>query len=299
MPLMELIQSLVHKLESGAMPRFLRTGSLVLAVIGLVLLYDLRDWRNMSTPEGMDAAQLARNIAEGRGYTTLFIRPFSLFLVQRKDQARGQHIGTNAIPDYARINTAHPDLANPPVYPVLLAGLMKVLPFNYSLQLGKSFWSDSGRFVCYEPDFLITLFNQLLLVAAAVLTYLLARKTFDSDVAKLSATLMIGCELLWRFSVSGLSTMLLMVIFLGLVWCVLKIEEHAREPKPGAERLLGWVVAAGVLTAIGALTRYSFGWVIFPLVLFLILFTGSRRVFLRHRGGWRVCGCVDTLDHPQ
>ena len=42
----------------------------------------------MTTPEGMDAAQLARNIAEGRGYTTLFVRPFSLFLVQRQEQAR-------------------------------------------------------------------------------------------------------------------------------------------------------------------------------------------------------------------
>ena len=36
----------------------------------------------------MDAAQLARNIAEGKGYTTLFIRPFSLYLVQSHNEAK-------------------------------------------------------------------------------------------------------------------------------------------------------------------------------------------------------------------
>ena len=143
MPLAGIIQSLVHKLETGAMPRFLRIGALILAVIGLMLLYDLRDWRNMSTPEGMDASQLARNIAEGKGYTTLFIRPFSLFLVQRHDRAHGRAFSTNNVPDYARIKTAHPDLANPPAYPVVLAGLMKALPFHYTQQLGKPFWSGS------------------------------------------------------------------------------------------------------------------------------------------------------------
>ena len=278
MPLAEIIQNLIHKLETGAMPRLLRVATLILAVIGLMVLYDLRDWRNMSTPEGMDAAQLARNIAEGKGYTTLFVRPFSLYLVQKQDQARGRVSGTNGVPDFARIKAAHPDLANPPVYPVLLAGLMKALPFNYSQQLGKPFWSDSGKFARYQPDFLISLFNQLLLVAAVVLTFVIARKLFDPGVAWLAAALTIGCELLWRFSTSGLSTLLLVVIFLGLAWCVLKIEELAREPKSRVYQLMGWIVAAGVLTGVGALTRYAFGWVIVPLALFLILFTGQRRV---------------------
>jgi len=278
MPLAEIIQNLIHKLETGAMPRLLRIATLILAVIGLMLLYDLRDWRNMSTPEGMDAAQLARNIAEGRGYTTLFVRPFSLFLVQRHEQARGRVSITNGLPDFARIKTAHPDLANPPVYPVLLAGLMKLLPFNYSQQLGKPFWSDSGKFARFQPDFLISLFNQLLLAGAVVLTFFIARKLFDPGVAWLAAVITLGCELLWRFSTSGQSTLLLLVIFLGLAWCVLKIEELAREPKPGDHQLLGWIVAAGVLAGIGALTRYAFGWVIVPLALFLILFTGQRRV---------------------
>ena len=275
MPLLEIIQSLIHKLEVGGGARFFRITAVVLVVATLLLRYDANGYRNLATPEGMDAAQLARSISEGKGYTTLFLRPLSLFLVQRHNEA-----GAPANPDfdYARIKTAHPDLANPPVYPVLLVGLMKVLPFHYAVDINGPFWSENGRFQRYEPDFLIAVFNQLLLVAAAVLTFFLARKLFDAGVAWLSAILMLGCELLWRFSVSGLSTMLLLVIFLGLAWCLVKIEELAREPQPRPGWLLGLAVAAGVLTGAGGLTRYAFGWAIIPVVLFLLLFSGPRRV---------------------
>jgi len=278
MPLAEIIQYIIHKLEVGAGPRFFRITALLLAVVVLAMRYDFHAYRNLATPEGMDAAQLARNIAEGRGYTTLFIRPLSLYLVQRRSEAGAPVALTNANFDFARIRTAHPDLANPPVYPILLAGLMKILPFRYAVDLKGSFWADDGKFARYQPDFLIAVFNQILLVAAVVLVFFLARKLFDAGVAWLAAILTIGCNLLWRFSVSGLSTMLLLVIFLGLTWCLLKIEEMAREPQPRLNRLLGLAVAAGVVTGVGALTRYAFGWTIIPVIVFLILFSGPKKV---------------------
>jgi hypothetical protein len=277
MPLVEIIQNLIHKLESGVMPRFFRITALLLAIVALAMRYDVHAYRNLDTPEGMDAAQLARNISEGKGYTTLFIRPLSLYLVQKHNAAGTPPMLTGTNLDLAQIRTAHPDLANPPVYPVLLAGLMKVLPFHYAVDLKNAFWTSNGSFSYYQPDFLIAVFNQILLVATVVLAFFIARKLFDASVAWLSAILMIGCELLWRFSVSGLSTMLLLVIFLGLTLCVLKIEETAREPQPRLNRLLGLAVAAGVLTGMGALTRYAFGWTIIPVVVFLVLFSGQKR----------------------
>ena len=47
--------------------------------------------------------------------------------------------------------------------------------------------------------------------------------------------------------------------------------------KPSLGRLLGLAIAAGVVTGVGALTRYAFGWVIIPVAVFLILFGGQRR----------------------
>ncbi len=275
---MPFLQDWIHKLEEGAGARYLKFAAFSVAILFLALIYNFYAYRNFATPEAMDTAQLARNIAEGKGYTTLFIRPFSLYLVQSHNQAKAADALASAGTDFAEIRTAHPDIANPPVYPLMLAGLMKVLPFHYPLNLKSSFWSNGGSFWRYEPDFLIALFNEALLLVVVALTFFLARKLFDTSVAWLSAILVLGCELLWRFSVSGLSTMLLMIIFIGLTWCVLRIEEAARDPQPPFGRLLGLAIAAGVVAGAGALTRYAFGWVIIPVTVFLILFGGQRRV---------------------
>ena len=280
MPPRELIQKLIHMSEVGAGSRYLRLLMLGLAVVGLALVYNLRAYRNLATQEAMDSAQLARNIADGKGYTTLFIRPFSLYLVQSHNMAKPAAAPATTNLDFAQIKShPHPDLANPPVYPMVLAGLMTVRSFRYPVELMKPFWGENSHFWRYQPDFQIAVFNEVLLLVVAMLTFFLARKLFDVNVAWLSALLIIGCELLWRFSISGLSTMLLMVIFLGLTWCVLRIEEVAREPRSRTNWQLGLALATGVLTGVGALTRYAFGWTIIPVALFLLFFSGQRRVF--------------------
>jgi len=284
----EWVQNLIHKLEVGAGQRVLRITVASLVVMGLVVLYNLRAYRNFSAPEAMDTAQLARNIADGKGYTTLFIRPFSLYLVQKNNQARQAGAPLSAGADFAQIQTAHPDLANPPVYPTVLAGLMKVLPFHFEVETKKPFWSEQGHFLRYQPDFLIAVFNELLLLLVIVLTFLLARKLFDPAAAWLSALLVLGCALLWRFSVSGLSTLLLVIIFLGLTWCMLRVEAAAREPEPRTDWLFILAVAAGVLAGVGALTRYAFGWVIIPVMLFLALFGKQRR-------GWQAIAALGAF----
>ena len=80
--------------------------------------------------------------------------------MQSHNQAQAADALASAGTDFAEIKTAHPDIANPPVYPLALAGLMKVLPFNYPPNLESGFWSDNGNFWRYEPDFLIASFNE-------------------------------------------------------------------------------------------------------------------------------------------
>ena len=277
---MPFIQDILHKLEVGQGSRYLRWGLIVLVVIVLTAVYNLRGYRNMATHEAMDMAQLGRNIAQGKGYTTLFIRPFSIYLVKTRNLEKGGAPQVGKTADLAEVRGMHPDLANPPVYPVVLAALMKILPFNYTASSTKPFWSNNSKFWRFQPDFLIAVFNQLLFLGVVALAFLLAWRLFDPGVAWLSAALLLGTELFWRFSVSGLSTMLLMVIFLGLVWCVVLLEEEARVPKRGPYGLLVLAGLTGAMVGVGGLTRYSFGWLIIPVVLFLILFGGQRRIVL-------------------
>ena len=275
MQTMQALQNLIHKLETG---RFARYILLALTVVIVAGIYNLRCFQNMAAPEAMDAAQLGRNIARGKGYTTQFIRPLSIYLVTQKN-------GGASDKDAARLNTGHPDIVNPPAYPVVLAGLMKVLPFEFDTSLKNAFWSMPDSFsasgrrgIRYQPDFLITLFNQALFLVVIGLAFFWARWLFDAAVAWTSIFVLLGAELLWHFSVSGLPTMLLMLIFMGLLWCLTLCEREAREPKWGIIGLVVSSVAAGALTGAGGLTSYAFVWMIVPVVSFLAFFSGPRRM---------------------
>jgi 4-amino-4-deoxy-L-arabinose transferase-like glycosyltransferase len=158
---------------------------------------------------------------------------------------------------------------------------MKVLPFQYAIpSKPKPFWSFDGNFYRYQPDFLIAVFNQLLFFGLVVWTFLLARRLFDAQVAWLSAILLLGTELFWRFSVSGLGTILLVLIFMGLVSCLARLEEETREPKWTRWGIFMLSGLAGALVGLGALTRYSFGWLLLPVLVFLIAYTGKQRALL-------------------
>jgi 4-amino-4-deoxy-L-arabinose transferase-like glycosyltransferase len=270
---MPFLHEVLHKLEVGGTMRFLRAGLTVLAVVLLTWLYDWRAFRNMATQEAMDMAQLGRNIAQGKGYTTLFIRPFSIHLVKARNMEKESMPQIGKTKDLAELRGMHPDVSNPPVYPVALAALMKVLPFNYTISAPKAFTR-------FKPDFIIALFNQLLFLAVVTLAFLLARHLFDPGVAWLSAGLLLGTELFWRFSVSGLSTMLLLLIFMGLAWCLVLLEEQMRVPKWGPYGVLVLAGLTGAMLGLGGLTRYSFGWLIIPVIVFLILFGERRRTVL-------------------
>ena len=274
----ERLQAAIHQLEVGFGARLIRWLLIFVALTAMTLCYDTRAYHAFNSEEAMDSAQLARNISEGHGYTTEFIRPFSLYLMQKHYRAaHPTEAATTNFVDAARIYTAHPDLANAPLYPMMLAGMMKAWTPEWQVETRKPFWSEGGNFRRYQPEFRIAILNQLLLFAVVALTFQLARKLFDGAAAWLAAGLTLGSDMLWKFSVSGLPTLLLMVIFLTLVWCLVKAEETGRAEQPPIRRLFSYALLAGLLTGLGMLTRYSFGWLIVPVAVFLVLFGGARR----------------------
>lgn len=261
---MPTLQEWIHKFEEGEGVKYIKWSVVILALLGLAALYDVREFRNMSLQEGMDAAQLARNISEGKGFTTDFIRPFSMHLIQK-----------HRVDHDPLIRGAHPDLANPPVYPLMLAALMKVLPFNFEIHTQDK---ESGNpFYRNQPDFLIALFNQLWLFAAIALVFVLGKRLFDPSVAWFSAAVLAFTDLMWRFSVSGLPSLFLMVLVLCLTWCLMRLEQGTREEGHTPLWFILWAIAAGFVVGVGALTRYSFGWLILPVLAFLLIFLGPRR----------------------
>lgn len=294
---MAMQENWIDKLDQGKWARQIRVALGVLLLLLLALGYNWRAYHNLNTEEAMDSAQLARNLAEGNGYTTLYLRPYGLHLVHDRNMERyaDRVAPTNA--DFYRIkDNLHPDISNPPVYPTVLAGWMKVYPLlltsadfirQYTPWVKgrmppidqdwkNRLWTSNGRFAWVPQDYFIAVFNQGLFLLAVVMTYHLAKRLFDVNVARLSAVALLGCELLWRFSVSGLSTLLLLVIFLALVWSLVLLDEEFREPRRTLRGMLLLTMVPGLLLGLGTLTTYAFGWLLVPVLTFLIAFSGRR-----------------------
>lgn len=277
MKISEQIQHVIHEMEVGRVSRWLQLTALVLAVVALAVVYDVTNYRGFASVEAMDAAQVGRNVAEGRGFSTDFIRPFSVYLLQKHSRAAANDAALTNSADVTQLHGPHPDLANAPLYPLVLAGLFKITNPEWAVNERDPFWSVGRKFLRYKPEFLIAVFNQLLLVAVVAMTFVLARRLFDVQAAWLAALLTLGAEILWKFSIAGQSTLLLLLIFLSLAWVLSSVEERGRMENPDLRRLFLLAILAGVLTGLGMLTRYAFGWLIVPVVVFLAIFGGVRR----------------------
>lgn len=261
---MPRLQDLIHSLELGAGVRYLRIVALFLAMVTVAVVYDLREAQNFRAEEAMDAAQLGRNLAAGRGFTTHFVRPLSIGVLREHREDRSAMLDGN-----------HPDLANAPLYPLFLSALMRIPGlFDHHIASPKE-----AEFWRHQPDFLITLFNQGLYFLAILLTWRLAQRLFDNRVALLTVVMMLGSELLWQFSASGLSTMLALVLVTALANFLSAIEAGARrEPPLGAAGILGLAALSGLCCGLLALTRYSLGVLILPVLVYLVSGSHGRRV---------------------
>lgn len=273
---MQTIQDIIHKFEVGEGRRLVSIAAGILLFITILFLYNLREASGYASVEAMDAGQVARNIAEGKGYSTDFIRPLSMALL--KDR-RGETTSDPYV-----LNGPHPDLANPPVYPYFLAALMKVLPFDFEIPAlrSKNFWR-------YQPEVWIGYANQVLFVLSGCLVFILGRQLFDSTIGWFGLVVFMGNDLMWRFSFSGLSTHLAILLFLCLVWVLCRLErthpvetydeeERSRRTGHGVGHYVGWGLVAGLLLGLLTLTRYSLGWLCLPVILYFLFYLSGRRL---------------------
>src|SRR5437870_4102109 len=121
----QTVQGAVWNIELGRGKAVLQWVVVVLGAAVLSLVYTLWQFRGLEKREAIDMAQLARNISRGQGYTTSLVRPVSLW-----------HLRTYRA-DHDPMFEHHPDLYNPPLYPLMLAGIFRLLPAKvFDAQIG-------------------------------------------------------------------------------------------------------------------------------------------------------------------
>ena len=75
------LQEWIHHWEEGAGVKVLKVVAAILGFIAVATLVDALAYPSQcfSNEEAMETAQVARNLTQGKGYTTLSIRPDSIY----------------------------------------------------------------------------------------------------------------------------------------------------------------------------------------------------------------------------
>ena len=140
------------------------------------------------------------------------------------------------------------------------------------MDLHKPFWSEGGRFMRYQPEFLIAIFNQILLLVVVLLTFLVARKIFDAPagVAGGAAGAWLGLAVEIQrvrfadpFAAGDFSGAGLVPGGGGRLG-----PRRKSEPAPAVPVCVGHRAAG---RGGDMLTRYSFGWVMVPVILYFAI----------------------------
>jgi len=247
-PLYERIQDLIFKMDVGTDLGPFRLFIFSVVALLVVLLYTGTQFYGLHDAAVMDAGQLARNLSRGRGYVTQNIRPLEIWYLNS--------IGRPPLDPKANMQA---ELWSPPVYPMVLSLVFRVLPPNFDVVNGA--WTLAA-------DRLVMLVGWFWFLLGMALMYVVAREMFDHRVAAMSAFMYLFCNPLLEAAISGLSWGLLSVLFLLTAYGVLKAEKWQAQG-----RSVRWVYGAlgvsAVAVALGTLTQYAFASVLVPLLIYV------------------------------
>lgn len=248
------LQTWINRLSEGPVANALRLMAALMGFAVIAVLYDMHSVPGFTSPEAMESAQLARNLAQGKGFTTQTLRPIDVSLLKKQSP---ETLARALNQPGMRL----PDVHNPPLYPALVAGVFKAFAFN--LPAGQM---PTTRYL----ELWIVGLNQVLFFLSVILLYIVAKNLFDPAVAGMSAVLFTATNLFWQFTLAGISTSLLILIFLGIVWCLTRIlKRNAPESQSASPGGLRMALLLGVLIGLGCLTRYSFAFILFPVLVLL------------------------------
>lgn len=208
------------------------------AVPTLLFVHLFVTFRGLSGAPGMEQAQLARELARGHGFHTLFIRPYAWR--QALDHGRETSV------------LEMRDTFSPPLQPLLLAPVFKAF---------EPFWGfDKDRSV-YVMDRVVAAIGLLFFLGSAGLAWGLARRLFDENVAGWTFVTILACQFLWDVARSGLPQMQALFFF------TFALDQFSRGLQRDVEgrSALGPACLAGIAGALLVLTHWMGLWLVLGL----------------------------------
>jgi hypothetical protein len=244
----EFVQSAVHALEAGGLAVWVKRGLVALAIAGIIVL-NFYQFRGLSTSQGMDQAQIGRAIASGEGWSTKLVRPLAIGQLQTHGKDVAQNIWH--------------DTYNAPLPPLVNA---------IALLMVKPYWKINLHTIVYTGDKAIATMSILLFIASVVVLFFTARRLFDRHLALLVCGLVLLCDAMWQYSLSGLPQMLLLLLLNITIYLLVRaVESQHRDESP-----LKWLAAAGVGFGLLALSHALTFWMFLGALIFSAFFFRPR-----------------------
>ncbi len=217
---------------------------LILLILTLGNLFVL--FRGLNSPQAMDQAQIAREIARGNGFTTKLIRPVAYYQAQT-----AQHASVAL--------TGFQDTYHSPLNPLINAAVLKLIGADVS-----DAWQMNESEMIYPLDRVIATVATLFFLMAIGVNYLLISRIFDPKIAGVCAILMLFCETFWSYSLSGLPQMLMLLLFSCGIYFVYRAVEAASEGRIAMTP----AIIAGVFFTLLALTHWMTVWIALGYIIF-------------------------------
>jgi len=244
-------QEIVHAIDQGKLAPVIRMAMFGALIITLTLLYLFVQFRGLPSSTAMDQAQIARNIADGKGFTTKYIRPFAIWQLENA----GKEVPSENFPDFF----------NSPLNPFVNA-----LP----LKLVQSQWKLSPTDLIYIGDRVIAGTAIVFFLLSVAIWYLVGKKLFDQKLSLIGCAIILLTDLMWQFTLSGLPQMLMLFLFSIAAFCTLT----AMEKRSSAPAVLGLLFAAGIAFGLMVLAHGAAIWIFLSWLAFALLYFQPRGV---------------------
>ncbi len=222
----------------GALPRLV----FYAAALVMALLHVFVTFRGLSSAEGMNQAQLARQIARTGSWQTRVIQPYAW--------AQMEATGKKPTP------AAMPETVQPPLQPLLWSAAFRFMKpwLDYDPASGSAVYFLDRVIACFGAVwYLLTLF----------LTHGAARRLFDEHVAAIAALALLVCEPAWEMMVSGAPRALLLPLFaLAFRLCA-----AAACRAVDNRNTLPPLVLLGGVCALMVLTHWMALWIVFGVII--------------------------------
>jgi len=243
-------QELIHWLEMGGGARWVLLGALLVCGLAASLVVSWRQFHGAASEATLVQADMARQIASGRGFTTRVNYPQAVAYLG----ARGVRF------DPA---TPYPEVYQAPLYPLVIAGALRLMPHSVRESL---FGAVPAPPYGYAADYFLLGLNLALFWLAVWLAFDLGRRLFGAPSGWLAALALFLSVPAWQQVVAVNGTALLMVLALGAFhawWRAESAEDPRRAAAPvaalgaicGALFLCEYSAGALVLVALGGVAR--------------------------------------------